>query len=337
MSNPTIVEVQRGGFVESEHRGAYAVVGANGRIIAQAGDIARPVYPRSAIKAFQALPLIESGAAEALGLTDEEIALACASHSGEAQHVRAARSILAKAKLDEGLLECGAHMPMNVESARTLVRNGEEARAIHNNCSGKHAGMLAVAARTGALPNGYVKRDHAVQRTVARIIDELCDVRTDELPFGIDGCSVPTWAVPLGKLALGFERFLSGETLAPARAAAARRIIGAVRAHPDMVAGTDRFCTRLMQAVPRAFVKTGAEGVFAGGVPHAGIGIAVKCDDGATRAAEVAMASLLASLDVWTPEERRALSAFSTVSLSNWRKIETGAVAATLPLGRTDP
>jgi L-asparaginase II len=192
--------------------------------------------------------------------------------------------------------------------------------------------MLAVAQRIGVDHHGYTKREHEVQRGVARTLNELCDVDVDTVPCGIDGCSVPTWAIPLRNLALGFARFASGKGLSPARQAAAARIIMAVSANPFMVAGTGRFCTRLMNEVPRAFVKTGAEGVFCGAIPHAGLGLALKCDDGAGRAAEAAFAALLASLDVWTPEEQAKLQVFTHRTLKNWRKFEVGEVrAATAP------
>ena len=167
-----------------------------------------------------------------------------------------------------------------IEEARfDLVRHGEPCAAVHNNCSGKHAGMLALARQLKADPHGYVKLDHPVQQAIAQRIGEMCDIDLSQQPVGIDGCSVPTWAIPLKNLALGFARFSD-----PANNAAARRIIAAVRAHPFMVAGTDDFDTLIMQAVPRLFVKTGAEGVYCACIPHAGLGIALKIDDGAARA-----------------------------------------------------
>ncbi len=322
MTNPVLVHVTRGGTVESRHRGAYAVADRGGRLVASLGEVGAPVFPRSAIKAIQALPVIESGAADAFGFTQEEIALACASHGGEPEHVRVAASMLRKAGLSEDFYECGAHWPSEPRAARALVEAGERPRPIHNNCSGKHAGMLALAKRLGVEPKGYTRRDHPVQLAVAKALGELCDVDADAVPCGIDGCSVPTWAVPLGNLARGFARLASGGR------AAGGRIVQAVRAHPFMVAGTDRFCTRLMQAVPRAFVKTGAEGVFCGAVPHAGLGIAVKCDDGAGRASEAAMAAILASLPVWSDEERDALSSFARVELKNWAGLDVGSIEA---------
>jgi L-asparaginase II len=324
--NPVLAEVWRGDAVESRHRGAFAVVGPGGELVTCAGDIETPVYPRSAIKAFQALPLLESGAADALGLTSEEIALVCSSHSGEGAHVRVARAILDKARLGEERLECGAHPPQDSSANRALIKSGGEPSPIHNNCSGKHAGMLALAARLGIELAGYIDSHHPIQKGVARMLDELCDIDTECLPLAIDGCSVPTWAIPLRHLALGFQRFASGEKLSPERREAAQRIIAAVAAHPYMVAGNKRFCTRLMEAVPRAFVKTGAEGVFCAAVPHAGLGIALKCDDGAHRASETVVAAVLASLDVWTDEELGRLRSFAEVELKNWRKFNVGRV-----------
>jgi L-asparaginase II len=331
MRNPVLVEVTRGGIVESRHAGAYACVGPGGGLLSSAGDIGRPVFPRSAIKAFQCLPVIESGAAERFGFTDEEIALACSSHNGEVDHVRVARSMLAKAGNTEAQFECGAHNPAEDAALHALIRSGGGALQVHNNCSGKHAGMLAVARAFDVDSRGYVDARHAVQKASARVLNDLCGVDVERLPVGIDGCSIPAWAIPLRNLALGFSRFSSGEGLSAERKAAAGRIIASCRNHPFMVAGTGRFCTRLMESVPRAFVKVGAEGVYCGCVPHAGIGIALKIDDGAGRAAEAAMAGVLAGLDVWTSEESGALERLARAELTNRRNIHVGDVRAIAP------
>lgn len=320
MINPVIAEVTRGGIVESRHRGAYAVVDGSGHVVAAEGGIAAAVYPRSAVKAFQCLPVIESGAADRFGFTDEEIALCCSSHNGEPEHVRVARAMLAKASNTEALYECGAHWPYHEATRFHLIRDGQQCASVHNNCSGKHAGMLALARQIGADPHGYTRIDHPVQRLIAKTMGALCDIDLDQQPAGIDGCSVPTWAMPLKNLALGFARFCAPDF------AAGRRIIEAVRAHPFMVAGTGDFDTLIMEAVPRVFVKTGAEGVYCACVPHAGLGIALKVDDGASRASEVAIASVLSGLDVWTPDEKAALERFRHHGLANWRKTEVGEV-----------
>ena len=320
MPNPVIAEVTRGGIVESRHRGASAVVNAAGDVIASQGDIEAAVYPRSAIKAFQCLAMVESGAADRFGFTQEEIALACASHHGEPDHVRVARSMLQKAGNIESCYECGAHWPSDQEARHALVRDGHDREQVHNNCSGKHAGMLALARQLGVDPEGYTTHDHPVQRAIAQTMGRICGCDLDRQPWGIDGCSVPTWAMPIRNMALGFSRLCANGN------ANGQRIIAAVRAHPFMVAGTGDFDTLLMQAVPRVFVKGGAEGVYCGCVPHAGLGIALKCDDGAGRAAEVAMASVLASLDVWTPDEKALIDGFRHHGLTNWRKFEVGEV-----------
>ena len=313
-----IAEVTRGPIVESRHHGAYVVCDRKGKVVISAGDIKSPVYPRSAIKAFQCLPMIESGAADAFGFTDEEIALCCSSHNGEAEHVRVAKSMLEKCQIDETCYECGVHWPSSKEASYELVRSGAKPAQIHNNCSGKHAGMLALAKQLGANSKNYVKLGHPVQRAIAKTIEKLCEVDLSGAPVAVDGCSVPTWAMPLHNMALGFSK-LCDETYAPFQ-----RIIRAVRNHPFMIAGTGRFDTQVMKAVPRIFMKFGAEGVFCGCIPHAGLGFAVKCDDGAARAVEVAMISVALKLDVWTPEEREALAGFHHETLVNWRKIEVG-------------
>jgi L-asparaginase II len=320
MSNPVIAEVARGSIVESRHTGAFAIVDASGALLRSVGDIDTPIYPRSAIKAFQCLPLIASGAADRYGLTEEEIALCCASHNGEPDHVRVARSILAKSGCNENQYECGAHWPLDHEAQRQLVKQDQMPSAVHNNCSGKHAGMLALASHLGVDPRGYTKIEHSVQQRMAQSLSELCDVDASKQPWGIDGCSVPTWAVPLSAMARGLSRLTQMQE--------GLRIIESVRAYPFMIAGTGHFDTLLMQDVPRAFVKVGAEGVYAACIQHAGIGIALKCDDGASRAAEVAIASVLASLDVWEPGEKVALDSFAHKNMQNWRKIPVGDIHA---------
>ena len=314
--NPIIAEILRGSFVESRHRGAFVVCDAAAQQVAVKGDASAAVYPRSAIKAFQALPLLQSGAADHFGLTPEEIALCCSSHDGEPEHIRVARSILAKAGNSEDDLECGGHWPSSGHAMRALVKAGQTPTPIHNNCSGKHGGMLAFARHKGFDAKGYVKPEHPVQQAIAKTYGALCGVDLNQVPMGIDGCSVPTWALPLSNVATGFARL--------AELPQGQRIIAAVRAHPFMVAGSARFDTKIMEAVPRLFIKVGAEGVFCGCIPHAGLGFALKCDDGASRGAEVAVAEMLLQLDVWTEGEKQALSGFASRPLKNWRKLETG-------------
>ena len=258
MIDPFIVEITRGNIVESVHAGAFVVSDSSGDVFCQSGEVDKPVFPRSAIKALQALPMVASGAAEDFGFSPAEIALCCASHGGEVEHVAAAASMLAKIDASEEEYECGAHWPTYQRATNTMIAACERPRQIHNNCSGKHAGMLAFARKLGAEPAGYVNPEHPVQNEIAKTIGRLCDVNLDKAPCGIDGCSVPTWAIPLRYLALGFARFGDGSWLEEPFASAALQIIKSVRAHPFMVAGTGKFCTDLMKAVPRVFLKTGA-------------------------------------------------------------------------------
>lgn len=327
MSNPVLVEVVRGALVESRHRGAVAVVDADGATVLSFGDVARPVYPRSAMKPLQALPLLESGAADRYGFGDRELALACASHGGEPAHGEVARRMLARAGLDTGALECGAHWPSHQPSSQALARSGGGPSALHNNCSGKHSGFLCVACAAGIDHRGYVNAEHVVQREVRAALEGLVGVGLSADQCGIDGCSIPTWAVPLTVLAHGFARFGTGRGLAPERAKAAARIRAACAAEPYFVAGTRRFCTEIMkQFGARVLAKTGAEGVYCGALPEQGIGIALKCDDGATRAAEVVMAAMIARFLPMSEAERGALDRFLRPRLRNWNRIEVGGL-----------
>jgi len=329
MTNPVVVEVTRGDRVESAHRGAGAVVDADGGVVFAFGDVDRPVYPRSAVKALQALPLIESGAADRLSLGDAEIALACASHSGEDAHVALASAMLAKVGRGAGVLECGAHWPLGDAAARALVRSGATPSALHNNCSGKHAGFVCLACVEGVDPAGYVRPDHPVQRAVTEALSDVTGARLDADVRAVDGCAIPAYAIPLRALALGFARFATGRGLAPARARAATRIRASVAAHPWAVAGEGRFDTEVMTLFgASAFAKTGAEGVYCAALPEFGLGLAVKADDGGRRAAEAMIAALLRRFGGFgAPLDR-----FVAQPLVNWNGAKVGALRPAGPL-----
>jgi L-asparaginase II len=290
------------------------------------------MFPRSAVKAFQALPLLESGAADALGLTDADVALACASHSGEPVHVEGAAAMLAKAGAMTSALACGAHWPLGDQAARALARSGARPTPLHNNCSGKHAGFLCLACASGWDAAGYETAGHPVQRAVKAAIEDMTGAAIGADACGTDGCSIPTYAVPLRALALGFARFATGRGLAPRRAAAAARIRTAVAAHPHLVAGEGRFDTDVMRLLgARAFTKTGAEGVFCAALPELGLGLAVKADDGATRAAQVMIAALIARFLALSDAERTRFEPFLSPTLRNWNGLEVGGLR---PAGR---
>jgi L-asparaginase II len=328
MSNPVLVEVLRSRLVESRHRGAVAVADADGATVLAMGDVTTPIFPRSAVKALQAVPLIETGAADAYGFGDEELALACASHSG-AGHVAGVTRMLAKAGLDATALRCGAHWPMAQPALVALARSGEPT-ALHNNCSGKHAGFLCVARAKGIDHADYWRPQHPVQREVRAVLENLTGATLSDDRCAIDGCSVPTWAIPLENLAHAFAKFGTGTGLAPERARAAARLRAACAQKPWHVAGTGRFCTEIMQLFgARVFVKTGAEGVYCGALPELGLGAALKCDDGAGRAAQAVMAALVARLLPLADAKREALARFERPTLRNWNGIEIGSLRVT--------
>jgi L-asparaginase II len=326
MTNPVLIEVVRGSLVESRHRGAVAVADATGTMALTIGDVTTPVFPRSAVKALQALPLVESGAADRFGFGDEALALACASHSGEAAHVAGVEAMLAKADLDPSALRCGAHWPIAQAAAAAVARSGAPS-ALHNNCSGKHAGFLCVACAMGVDHAEYFRPEHPVQCEVRAVLEDFTGAVLAEERCAMDGCSVPTWAVPLRSLAQGFAKFGTGEGLAPERARAAARLRQACTRKPWFVAGTGRFCTDVMQLFgARVFVKTGAEGVYCGALPQQGLGIAIKCDDGAGRAAQAIVAAVIARFLPLDATERAALAPFLEPRLRNWNGFEVGTI-----------
>jgi L-asparaginase II len=330
MSDPVLVEVVRGNMVECVHHGAAVVCDGDGAIVFSVGDGAKSIYPRSAIKALQALPLVESGAAERYGFGDAELALACASHGGEPRHAATAAAMLAKAGLTAEALECGAHWPTTAAASDALIRTGEKPSALHNNCSGKHSGFLCFACANAIAPRGYIGLGHPVQRFVAEAVGEVTGHTLDaSTAIGTDGCSIPTFAIPLDKLAHGFAKLATGRGVGPERAKAMARLRAACAAEPFMVAGTGRFCTEVMGLFgQRVFVKTGAEGVFCAALPDQGLGIALKCTDGAKRASEAMMAALIARFVPMSEAETAAFARFLKPAMTNWNGIEVGHIRA---------
>jgi L-asparaginase II len=330
MENPVLVELMRGALIESRHRGAVCVVDARGGAVLNIGNTQRPIYPRSAVKAIQALVLVESGAADRYRFGDEELALACASHSGEPGHVAAVERMLVRAGLDVSALQCGTHWPTHRASADALVRAGLSPSPLHHNCSGKHAGFLCATCQMGLDPRGYTAPEHGVQREVRAALEMLCGTKIDDHDIGVDGCSVPTFAVPLIGLARAFAGFATEQGLLQARAAACRRLRAACAAKPWFVAGTGLFATELMDHFgARVFVKGGAEGVYCAALPEQGLGIAVKCDDGAGRAAEVTVAAILTRFLGEDP----LLARYSRPQVRNWRGTVVGEMRFAAALG----
>lgn len=320
MGSPILVEVIRGDYVESVHRGAISIVDASGVVIADIGDTDRPVFPRSAIKPLQALYLAESGAIENYGLGADDLALACASHNGEQAHTMGVVSMLGKAGLTFECLECGSQWPALPQDRSILVKADEKPTAVYNNCSGKHAGFICAAQHLGEKVEGYVKPDHAAQRDLKGIIETLSGYNiTDPATIATDGCSIPTYALPLKNLARSFARFAAASDMGAGRDKAARDIHDACTAHPHLVAGTKRFDTDVMTAFNgKVLLKTGAEGVYAGMIPSLGLGIALKCEDGTTRASEAMMAGCLTALFKDTPDMLASYRASTLKNRNGW-------------------
>jgi len=288
-----LVELHRNGILESAHRGHVVVCDAGG-VIAEWGTPAEVIFPRSAYKMLQALPLVESGAAEAAGLGEHHLALSCASHQGAHIHTNLARGWLAGLGLGEADLRCGPQVPADFEARALLKEKPESPCQLHNNCSGKHAGFLTLNKHLGGGAD-YIELDHPVQKAVKTAFEEMIDASAQG--WGIDGCSAPNFTCEVGQLARAMAKMAAPESLGATRASAAKRLIDAMMAHPLLVAGERRACSMLMAAANgKAAVKTGAEGVFVGIIPTRGIGIAVKIEDGNHRASEAVMAALLVRL-----------------------------------------
>ena len=318
-----LAEIWRGGLLESVHFGHAVICNESGEVVEAWGDPAARILPRSACKMVQALPLVESGAADAFGLTPRRLALACASHSAAAIQTREVESWLGDLGLTDGDLRCGAHEPFDREARDSLIRAGEAPRQAHNNCSGKHTGFLTLAKRLGAGAE-YVAPDHAVQRACLEAFES---VTAEPSPgHAIDGCSAPNFMTSLHGLARAMAFFAAAQDGADTRQSAAARLREAMIAHPEMIAGEGRACTMLMRACTEPVaLKTGAEGVYAAILPQRRLGVALKAADGASRAAECAAAAILARLGALDAAHESA-RAFADAPLRNWRGIEVGAI-----------
>ncbi len=293
--NPILAEVYRGQMVESFHRGAAAVCDAAGNLLERTGDVERLIYPRSAIKPLQAMALAESGAIERFGLTHCEIALACASHSGQPLHVDRIRQWLAKIEVHESSFECGSQPSTHRSTRLEMIRSSQAPTAIYNNCSGKHAGFMTIAKYQGAPIAGYTDYAHPVQQQVLAVVEELTSEPVTNREGGLDGCGIPVIPISLTAIARAFARLAGGAFESAKRKRAAESICLAMQRYPELVGGEQRFCT----AVPKfthgqVLIKVGAEGVYAGlATAPRPLGFALKIDDGARRAAEVAMGALI--------------------------------------------
>lgn len=342
-----IFELTRGDTLESLHYGAIAIVDVDGRLVAQHGDPKTISFLRSTAKPFQALPLLESGGAEFFNLTDAEIALICASHSGTDDHTETLLSLQQKTGVSESNLMCGVHPPMHAGTAEAMRQRGDEPTQNRHNCSGKHTGMLAFAHMQGWPTADYLEPNHPVQQAILKAFAEMCDLLPDKVLLGVDGCSAPNFAVSLANAALAYARLCDPGDLAPARAQACRRITAAMRSHPEMVAGPERFDTRLMQATGgRILSKGGAEGyqgiglmpdAVSPGSPALGISIKVSDGDLKGRVRPPVVVEILRQLGALSDAELETLSDYGPVTpVYNWRRLEVGQARPKITLSNND-
>lgn len=340
-----LVEIWRGLLIESRHRGHIVAVNRDGHVAASLGSPETVTYLRSSAKPFQCIPLISSGAADRFGFSDKEIALACASHNGEPMHTQTATGMLRKIGLDQSSLKCGVHEPFSSEVVRALRERGEQPNVLQNNCSGKHAGMLALALHLGAPIETYDAPDNAVQQTITRTIAQFSNVPLPDIVIGIDGCGVPVFGLSLLAMARMYARLAHPtETLDEETREACRRIVSAMNTYPEMIGGglTERLDTEVIRAAHgRVVSKVGAEGVYTAGILPCrewplGLGLAFKIEDGEDRRARpTVVIESLRQLGVLTGEAYDAVKAFSNFSIRNHRGDLVGEVRASFQLDIT--
>lgn len=326
-TSAVLAEVTRGPIVESRHHGSIAIADANGDLVGGVGNPDRIVYLRSAAKPAQAAAALATGTADAFGFTEAEIAVTCASHRGQKRHTDAVRSILDKIGLDEGALLCGVHAPADGPTARQLTAAGKEATVLHNNCSGKHAGMLAACRHLGLDVADYIEPEHPLQRRILAAMATLAGLSEADIAIGRDGCGVPTFAMPLRHAAAIFSRLAHPDGLPDKLREAATRARAAMGAHPEMVSAPGTFNTELLRAyAPGLVAKGGAEGLFGIGFADDGCAIAVKIDDGNARAMPAVCIALLRLMDRLDAEKEKALSSFAEPPVKNCREEIVGQI-----------
>lgn len=325
-TNPVLVNHTRGGIVESFHRGVVCVVDNEGVIIASVGDVQQVCYPRSALKLFQHIPLIASGAYDHFGFTLKELALMCGSHNGETMHVETARGILAKIGLGEEYLGCGAQQPMHKKDFVSLIKANQEPGAIHNNCSGKHSGFLAWCKYHSVSTEDYLSAEHPLHKEIKRITALFHEMEESDLTTGLDGCSAPIFAMPVINQAIAYKNLLFPEKFGDDNIIRACALIReAVTTYPEMVAGTKRYCTDLMRvAKGKVIGKTGADGVYSMAIPQKGLGVCIKIDDGRMGPQYNVAQQVLEMLNIFSEVEKTELKSYLVNENKNFAGNITG-------------
>lgn len=334
MTAEVLVKVSRGDMVESLHRGHVAVVNSKGELLYSLGNSQEVVYARSSMKPLQAIPIVETGAAEHYNFDYADLSLTCASHNGEDQHTNRVQSILERAELGYSDLQCGTHNPRWQDTYEALIKANGEVTAIYNNCSGKHSGMLATAKHMNESINDYFRIDHPVQQRIMEAISDVTEVPKEDIAIGIDGCGVPVHGIPLYNLALGFAKLADPVQLPAKRQDAINKITTSMMAAPEMVGGTERFCSDFMRVLDgRMFGKAGAEGVYCIGDKETGIGIAIKIEDGNGRATSPVAVEVLSQLGILTEQQKEQLAEYHHPALKNARKEKIGELLPDFTLG----
>ena len=325
MTNPVLVHCLRGELIENRHRGAIAVCDPHGRLVHSWGDVDALIYPRSSVKLLQALPLIESGAADHFQLSDAELALACSSHGAEPAHTETVNRWLGRIGLDEDALECGAHAPNHDPTAHEMLAAHHDYGRLHNNCSGKHTAMLTISRHLGEQTRGYIEREHPAQQRWFDSLGEMAGVDLRHLPWNRDGCGIPVIAMPLMAMATAFARIAVPDDLSSTRGDAVNRLGNAIAENPFMVAGSGRLCSEVIElSGRRTLVKTGADGVYSAALQQQGLGVALKIDDGNGQASEVALLSVLRHLGGLHADELEQLEERCRMPITNTRGVVTG-------------
>ncbi|WP_413290848.1 asparaginase [Bdellovibrio sp. HCB337] len=328
---PLSVEVLRGSVVESQHQVLAVVVDERAVPVLFWGNVDYLTFPRSAIKMLQALPVLESGAAEAFGFEARHICLACSSHRGEKNHIIGVAEMMKKAGIREEQLVCGGHYPANEATAHEMIRRSLQPTPIINNCSGKHSGIIATCLHLKENPEGYDKYAHPAQVRLRKVLSEVTRFDHNKAHYGIDGCGILTYAMPLQNMAIGMMALINPKE-SERRRVAGKRIIDSVRHEAFYLSGTDDFTSDIIQKTHgRAIIKNGAEGVFCGVLPEKGWAFAVKAEDGNTRASQAATAFLLQKLGVLNEENQTSLKKYLEPKIKNWKGTEVGSIRVKMP------
>lgn len=327
MSNPILVEIYRNKVLESFHRGSICVVDKDGEIIFSEGDVNQICYPRSAMKFLQVLPLIENGGMEKFNFSLEEIAIMCGSHNAEEEHLRVVNSILNKIGLNKEKLFCGPQYPTSKKVADELIRRNQNPQHIHNNCSGKHAGMLALCISLGFTTEDYINPNHPIQKLILETCLEMYEYEKEKIIIAKDGCSAPIFSIPIYNQALGFKNIVYPEKFSDKRKNACKIVIEAISKYPFMVAGSNRYCTDMMKiCAPQIIGKTGAEGIFCLGLTEKKLGVCIKIDDGKMLPQYNVAQAFIEATNIFSIEKSQPLHHYIEDELLNFNKFVTGEI-----------